>query len=260
MNNTSIANQENIIQKDLIINKELIINVGNQEHKAFLQSGFYKGSYPELHLHKHKYTEVHILKGEKVVFRLKDQSYNLTGENLVVVPGGTFHTIERDPDSFHTAFQVDCPVNEMAFYPIKEDIVTDFSQIIKESSVTDEYKEVSAYITFFCNLFCQKESVTAGNIEDYAFLINEFFSNRYSEDIRLCDLAEVLKVSERQTERLVIECTGHTFREELTATRVSIAKLLMDVSDMSLGEISEYVGFHSYAGFWKAMKKVNEAD
>ena len=240
-----------------IINKEIIIHLGNKEHKAFLQSGFFKGSYPELHLHKHKYTEVHILKGEKVIFKLKDQSYHITGENLVVVPGGTFHTIERDQNSIHTAFQVDCPVKEIAFYSIKNDIVMEFFHKINESFLTDEYKEVAAYITLFCNLFCRKESVAAGNIEDYAFLINEFFSNRYSEDIRLCDLAEVLKVSERQTERLVIECTGHTFREELTDTRMSIAKLLMDVSDMSLGEISEYVGFHSYAGFWKAMKKIS---
>ena len=41
----------------------------------------------------------------------------------------------------------------------------------------------------------------------------------------------------------------------ISSTRVMIAKQLLRSSDMSLSEIAEYVGYRSYAGFWKAMKK-----
>ena len=92
---------------------------------------------------------------------------------------------------------------------------------------------------------------------DYGFLIHEFFSLHYSEDLHLCDLAQFLHLSERQTERLVIEHTGNTFRNELTAIRMTIAKKLLTSSQMSLTEISQYVGYKSYAGFWKALNKYN---
>ena len=84
---------------------------------------------------------------------------------------------------------------------------------------------------------------------------SSFFSNRYSEDVRLSDLAEAIHLSERQTERLVIEHTGRGFRDELTETRVKIARQRLADKNMTLGEIAGYVGYRSYAGFWKAMKK-----
>ena len=58
-----------------------------------------------------------------------------------------------------------------------------------------------------------------------------------------------------EMERLVIKHTGHTFREELTAHRTEMGRYLLDNSEMSPGEIARYVGYRSYAGFRKAMKK-----
>ena len=86
-------------------------------------------------------------------------------------------------------------------------------------------------------------------------MIREFFSNRYGSDRGLGELAEILHVSERQAERLVWECVGRSFRDELTATRMVVADQLLNTTDISLGELAQYLGYKSYAGFWKAYKK-----
>lgn len=111
------------------------------------------------------------------------------------------------------------------------------------------------YIGLFCSYFQNEEILKAQPITDYGFLIHEFFTNNYSFDIHLSDLADELHLSQRQAERLVIEYTGNSFREELCQTRVTMAKELLKNTGMSLGEVSRYVGYRSYAGFWKAMKK-----
>ena len=72
----------------------------------------------------------------------------------------------------------------------------------------------------------------------------------------MCDLAKILSLSDRQTERLVIKYMGKPFRGVLSDIRTEMAKRLMETTVMSMSEISRMVGYKSYAGFWKAMKKV----
>jgi len=48
---------------------------------------------------------------------------------------------------------------------------------------------------------------------------------------------------------------GCSFREQLAKKRIEVAKRLMDNSNLTLDEISRYVGYKSYSGFYKALKK-----
>lgn len=243
--------------KGICMNKELIINICGQDHKVFLQAGFFPSDEISNTLHKHGHTEIHIISGKNVEFRLGEKKYLISGEKVIVVPGGLFHSISREGETLHSAFQVDRKVKESKIHDWSKGSMYDFFKCIEECVKTGEYTQVSAYITLLCNLFCDQKKVMSKNITDYKFLISEFFANDYDKDVHLCDLARTLNLSERQTERLVTEYTGRTFREELTYTRVSMAKLLMDYSTMPLTQVAQYVGFRSYAGFWKAMRKEN---
>ena len=71
----------------------------------------------------------------------------------------------------------------------------------------------------------------------------------------IADLARQLHFSEKHTARLVLKHTGQTFTQALTAQRMTIARHLAATTDMSLGDISRYVGYRSYSGFWKAYEK-----
>ena len=175
---------------------------------------------------------------------------------MVIVPKGVFHCYyDADEGVRHTAFQIDVDVDEFSSIDLGAVMAERFLDEIIECQATQNYNKISAYISLFCSLFSSGECISARAVTDYGFLIHEFFSLYYNNDVHLCDLASYLHLSERQSERAVIEYTGRTFREALVEMRMNMAEHLRKTSDMSLSDISQYVGYKSYNGFWKAMKK-----
>lgn len=237
---------------------ELIVNTGLEQHKVFLQDGFYT---PHLVLqppHKHNYTEIHIATGENVLFHIGDRLQSSAIGNLVVIPPDVFHNVEcSDPNALHTAFQIDFEISSVTSRKISDQTVVDFINEIKRCQKTGNYASVATYISLFCNNLYPKE-LHVRPVRDYKFLICEFFFKRYNEDLHLSDLAAELHLSERQAERLVIQTTGRTFRQELATVRIHAAKHLLKATELPMEEVAHHVGYRSYAGFWKAMKKYGD--
>lgn len=86
------------------------------------------------------------------------------------------------------------------------------------------------------------------------FIIEDFFSRRYSNDVRLEDLARELNLSEKQTSRILADLYGVTFRKKLTETRIQIAKSLLRYTDASIDQISADIGYLSQNGFAEAFR------
>ena len=240
---------------------ELEIQIGAVKGKAFLQRGFYADAAPTAHFHSHKYTEIHLVSGGAARFQVGDRLCEVTDGEMLVIPSEEFHCCLFAEDSArHTAFQLDRTARDVATYSLPQEIASDFLLEIGRAQASERYDRIVAYIALFCSYFDASQSLRVQSISDYGFLIHEFFSIHYKENIFLRDLARELYLSERQTERLVLSHTGHTFRQELALTRLGIADRLMRMSAMSLTEIAEYVGYESYAGFWKAMKKYRKRE
>lgn len=243
------------------MNNELTIRIGDRKYKVFLNNGFYTS--PEhvsyYRIHKHRYAEVHLICGGKATYNISDHTndtvHSTEDGNLFLIPAGVYHNcVHKDENASRTAFQIECGIDTFSAHKVDESIARDFFNEIKRSRESGDYTKLSAYIVLFFSDFLNS-AVTVKSITDYGYLVNEFFSDKYGEDLRLPDLAKSLHLSERQTERLVIEHTGHTFKQELLSLRMKIANRLLKKSEMPLSEIAQYVGYHSYAGFWKAMKK-----
>jgi len=235
------------------MNKEILIHSGVADFKAFLQTGFYPHHTPTSFVHRHNYSEIHIVSDE-AVFSVGQATVKLKGGDALAIPKRTLHRcVSISEEAKHTAFQISLDFPSVAVRPFSKGTVSDF---INEISVCEDtsYNTVSAYISLFTTPFISGTELFADDIRDYGFLINEFFSNRYTEDITLSDLAQLLHVSPRHAERLVKECTGNSFGRELTKARVEMAEYLIKTTDMSLTEIARQVGYRSYAGFYKAMK------
>jgi AraC-like DNA-binding protein len=238
---------------------ELIIKNNSQEYKVFLQDGFYSSTSTTQCLHKHNYAEIHTIANGDATFFVGDRSFSLKSGCIMIIPGGFFHCcIKKDEGALHSAFQFDYKVDKVSIHMIGSDTVLNFIKEAERVKSFEDHSRVAAYVSLFCNFIYPSEELHPGPITDYGFLIHEFFSLHYSEDLHLYDLAKFLHLSERQTERLVIEYTGNTFRDELVAIRMNVAKRLLKSTKMTRTEISEYVGYRSYAGFWKAFNKYND--
>ena len=235
---------------------ELPIRIGTRDYTVFLQKGFYSFHKCSSPLHNHNYAEIHIVTNPNTQFMIDDSLYSAHSGNVILIPHGVFHRfIRSDEHTLHTAFQIDCDARVFSACTLDTHTILAFFHEIEQCRISQDYTVLSAYISLFCSYFHANMALHVQPIVDYGFLIHEFIAQHYSEDLHLQDLANILHLSQRQTERLVIAQTGNTFREELAAIRINIAKHLQKTTSMSLSEIAQYVGYRSYAGFWKAMKK-----
>ncbi len=240
------------------MNNEFTITLGEKKHRIFLQDGFYSNLPPTTNLHKHNFDEIHLIANGDAKIIVENKVYPIERGNILIIPKGVFHSfVSFEPNAFHTAFQIECNVDEFSMHNIGNDIILKFSEEVEYGKMTGNYLKISAYISLFLSYFLTTQEFSVKPVDDYGFLIQEFLSTHYSEDLHLSDLADFLHLSERQSERLVIEHTGNTFRKELASIRINIAKNLLESSGMTLSKISQYVGYKSYVGFWKAMKKYN---
>ena len=238
---------------DPTASRELAVRVGAEIKKAFLQGGFYKNAGKQF-LHFHSYAEIHLFLG-KVQLHIDDKEHLLSGANIAVIPKNVYHSFHIAPGSRHAAFQIDLDINTV-IADVSEDIAREFFLEVQRSLETENYSRLSAFISFLTSYFMPSdEGRTTRKVTDYAFLINDFFSLRYVENVTLADLAEHLCVSEKQAHRLVLKHLNKTFGKELTVRRMKIADHLMKEGKFSLTDIAEKVGYQTYSGFWKAYKR-----
>lgn len=232
--------------------RELPIHTPHGRYSAFLQDGFFNCS-TTTNVHSHNYAEVHIVLNGVVAMYVGDEYVEVGSGQMILIPSKVLHAcIKQDDGAMRTAFQIDYPVLDCKVYSVSERVLADIFDEIKRCD--DDFTRLSALIAVLCSEFCSECALESTSVTDYAFLISEFFSMHYAEDVRLGDLAELLCLSERQAERLVTKYMGKSFRETLADSRVRMAKQLHSSTDMSMSEIAGRVGYRSYAGFWKAMK------
>lgn len=237
------------------INYELSAQIGSSEKKIILKDGFFMESSISGFFHKHDYAEVHLIISGGAQFTIDRTRHSMCAGDIFIVPADTFHSgFSTGEDTKHVPFLIDAPVTAYAKCSVSPSLLLAFFREIQKSKTANNFAKISAYISLLCSDFFPEETVCAHQMTDYAFMIHEFFSNNYSFDVALCDLAEELHLSEKQTERLVLKYTGKTFKQELIARRMTMAERLLSEGEMPLSEIAQYVGYHSYSGFWKAYK------
>lgn len=235
---------------------ELKINISNEKHRAFFMNGFLSTSNTSAaNLHKHNFSEIHFVTGGNATFVIEDKQLTLESGSAMIVPQGTFHCCKKkEQDTLHNAFQIDFYTKEVRTAHIGSETIANFFDEIESLRTSEDYTKTAAYIDLLCSYLCEKEKTSASAVSDYGFIIQEFISTNYNKNIRLCDLANELHLSERQTERLVRLHTGNSFKEEVRKIRNKVADALIKNESMSLSEIAEYVGYETYAGFWKTRR------
>ncbi len=84
--------------------------------------------------------------------------------------------------------------------------------------------------------------------------VEEFFQQKYNEEIRIEDLADELCLSVPQTHRIVKTVFDGGFKKTLIKQRIEHACMLIKQRDLPLSEIAYNCGYTSYNGFLAAFK------
>lgn len=228
--------------------------------KFFVQPPFFDKQICPNHPHSHIYSELHIVYEKSLTYNIEGEIYTVNYGEIIVIPKDVSHHIVRNNDSLKISFLVDYDFKDVFIINVNKSLVSDFALEIEKSKQSQNFNTIRVYLSFFFNYIATKhDHISLTTASDYKFLIHDFFTTRFNEeDVKLSTLSKTLSLSERQTERLIVEYTGKNFREFLAYSRIKKAKELIEFSDMSMNEIASFVGYKSYSGFWKAMKKYSK--
>lgn len=86
--------------------------------------------------------------------------------------------------------------------------------------------------------------------------IDAFFMQNYEKDVTVRDLAEAIYLSERQTNRVLSELYGLSFKQKLIETRIHTAMQFLISSNRPISEIAEKSGYRSAVGFHTAFRQI----
>lgn len=207
--------------------------------------------------HNHKYTEFHIVFGGNIKMFIDNKKYTFSSGTVYSIPEEVYHCcVEAEPQTQIVAFQADIGLNVFEQYVIDQTIIKKIVDILSKESFYSSCSALSALLSFAVSDFFQSEHMQCS--KDYAIAIYDFISRNYSYSMSVSELAKKLHLSDKQTERLTKKYTGYTFKKAMIHYRIKVANFLEKNTDMSKSEISNYVGYSNYSGYWKAKNSMNE--
>jgi len=237
--------------------RELKIKVGTLEKKLYLRTGVKKFSNHAAPIHQHSAAEVHVVSAGSVSFLVEGEPYTVEAGDVFVIPPAQVHMCTcASEENRYANFYVDVPLEAPMRFRAEPGIAEAFIRQCEESQRREDYTKLAAFLLLLCCEFCRWDTATVETLSDRGVVIDDYFANHYV-DGTLSGLAEELSLSTKQTERLVRQNTGMTFRQNLSCSRIRAAKLLLQGGEMTGKEIAEYVGFETYAGYYKAMRVWN---
>ena len=85
--------------------------------------------------------------------------------------------------------------------------------------------------------------------------IDEFFRHKYLTNTKIQDLADDMKISPRQVNRIMNRMFGLSFTQKLTEMRLRRAIQLLTYTDQPIARISRECGFNNYDYFFTCFRK-----
>lgn len=236
--------------------KETTIFIGNEKTEVLMQSGFFNLSSQPSGIHKHQYSEAHIVAYGEVEFFFSGESHVVGAGDMIVIPENVMHySAILTEDAQKISFQITKSIDSFYLTHLGKSISDLFCAEIEEYNRSGCAIRLLPLISLAVSSIYREPESPLAEISDRGFIINEFFGENYNKDASLSELASILNVSEKQATRLVKKYTGKTFRDEITARRMEAAKYFMTEQGMSLEDVAERVGYKTYSGFWKAFNK-----
>ncbi|MCX7714533.1 MAG: AraC family transcriptional regulator [Clostridia bacterium] len=227
---------------------------------------FFKESFPN---HMHRYYELHYTLGGKGILVLDNEIYPIQSNVVYMTGPNVYHEQITDPN--HLLEEYCLSIELIKAKGIKKDGMSQsllnttfwigadktnikqlFEEILSELSnkrigyqymIQNKIEQILLSMVRNYQAGDEKFFKTPAILDDKRIITTEnafFFEYK---TITLKNLAERLKLSERQVERFVRERYGKSFVKVRTESRLNRAKILLLSTNESISQISEKVGF-----------------
>ncbi len=205
-------------------------------------------------------------------YSVGDQGYTLHKGDVLYVPQGARRSASHQADQRHEMYVVhfhyepDSPAlplleeGSACLAPIPNDAY--YKQ--RFSLLTQQWLRKNTYYPFTCHCILL-ELLTLLNIEitqqedpsrnNIVILVQEYITNHYREKIELGALARHVERTPSYVSAVFRQVTGRTITEYTQEIRLAAARDLLTKSNMTIGEISHYLGFCEQSYFNKVFKK-----
>jgi len=265
-----------------IFSNEYVVNVENVRINFITQEALInniKRPYSTF-MHVHTVYEMFLCEKGEIHANVEDQKLSFKAGEALIVPPKVYHSITGGaPGSFQNSiyFSISSNGQKSTFdlYRIISKIIgdtysvlpgmMDLSVVLKGLRKASEEKNYYA-ISLLAHKFLIQLVELTGNVpqihnaasSDNSNLrvhnIHTFIHRHLGEDLNLDDLASILRLSTRQTSRVIKENFDCSFKELVTSARMEKAGELLLNSKRKVSEVASMVGYSSERGFYTAFK------
>lgn len=252
---------------------------GNLHCEFILNNGFCKGVTTSENYHFHSSYEIHVPVSGNLHILIEDKDIFLQPGMVCIIPPNSVHYVFGDETAFRISYRFNFSglgngvdnyfsLFEQAYGSIKDVCIAEKCMVYQkylsvavdnllnsmpQFMVTELLFLAGCDIAFSVN---KVYDVSAYCNSGYSYPliaenIEEFFNNHYNQTVCLTELADYLNFSKRHTERIMQKLFDMSFIEMLNKKRLVTAKLLLKITDMSISEIAQQLGYQDQNYFYR---------
>ena len=234
-------------------------------------------------LHSHQYCEIFFILNGQIKLHTETLTYELQEGDCIFIPSGYRHTSEYIGASgrfaipfFYTRQNLESTSKK--YYDTFENLFSQEILVFREFMGGDAFKRLAYYyysnfpdkdelictccreiiLLMKASLFSDAKTIPLQSLSDTDnyrnYIISNYFELSYKTGT-LPELAQLLHLSSQQTQRLVKNLYGKTFRDHMLEKKMSVAKGLLQNTTLSATKIAEEVGYTYPHSFFSAFRK-----
>ncbi|WP_080837327.1 helix-turn-helix transcriptional regulator [Cohnella massiliensis] len=210
----------------------------------------------------------------QVLYKLNGRHYRLEQGDILFIPKGTLRAAENDENGPHRKFTVlfEDETADRVYIPILDRQVAHHLRLRNSDYLAGRFMllyyghkgEWPIDRMLFLNLLqevlllvskeAELQTISPAKLTQ-AQKIRNYLLENYRKSIQIDELAELIGRSPNYTSALFKEATGQTPIQFVLHLRIAEARRLLLHSDMTVAEISHYLGFYDPAYFYRTFKR-----
>lgn len=215
---------------------------------------------------------IHFVVNGKGIIRLNGKQYDVHKHQVFLIPDNirTFYQADKDDPWEYIWFHIGGPkipliLKEAGLTPSQPvytplacaDIIEDLARDILNNYTRQYYCVGNLYkiCDYMIENSASKKEPAIDNSLLYVKNVISYVQLKYSESIKIEDIAFALGLNRSYLTRLFKEATGYSLQEYLLTYRMKMAAKMLSENSLAISEIAENVGYIDTFTFSKAFKR-----